>query len=111
MKTAPTLLLAPLAMLQAADTPALQPPQHRAAEPSTSSIGIRMVRIEAGTFTMGQDAPQTDYKMSIHPGESDRADWDEKPSHRVVISKAFHIGATEVTVEQYRQFDPCRRHF
>jgi hypothetical protein len=28
-----------------------------AAEPVTNSIGIRLVRIEAGTFTMGQDGP------------------------------------------------------
>ena len=63
----------------------------QAAEPITNSIGIKLVRIESGTFTMGQDGPQTDYKMSIHPGESDRADWDEKPVHKVVISKPFQI--------------------
>ena len=47
--------------------------------------------------------------MHKHPGESDRPDWDEKPVHQVVISKPFHIGATEVTVAQYRQFDPQYR--
>ena len=77
-----------------------------AAEPIANSIGMKLVRIEPGTFTMGQDGPQTDYDMHKHPGESDRPDWDEKPVHKVVISKPFHIGATEVTVEQYRQFDP-----
>ena len=80
-----------------------------AAEPITNSIGMKLVRIEPGTFTMGQDGPQTDYKMKNHPGESDRPDWDEKPVHKVVISKPFHIGSTEVTVEQYRQFDPAYR--
>lgn len=75
----------------------------------TNSIGIKLVRIEPGTFTMGQDGPQTDYRMKHHPGESDRPDWDEKPVHKVVISKPFHIGSTEVTVEQYRQFDPAYR--
>jgi formylglycine-generating enzyme required for sulfatase activity len=100
MKTTVTrlavLLFAPLAALHAA-------------QPMLNSIGMTLVPIEPGAFTMGQDGPQTDYKMSIHPGESDRADWDEKPTHRVVISKAFHIGATEVTVEQYRQFEPAYR--
>jgi len=67
---------------------------------------MALVRIEPGTFTMGQDGPQTDYKMKNHPGESDRPDWDEKPVHKVVISKPFYIGATEVTVDQYWQFDP-----
>ena len=75
----------------------------------TNSIGIKLVRIEPGTFTMGQDGPQTDYKMKNHPGESDRPDWDEKPVHKVVISKPFHIGATEITVQQFRQFDPAYR--
>ena len=77
-----------------------------AAELSSNSIGMDLVRIEAGTFMMGQDGPQTDYKMKNHPGESDRPDWDEKPVHRVFISKPFFIGATEVTVNQYRKFDP-----
>ena len=40
-----TLLLAPLEVLQAA-------------EPVTNSIGMTLVRIEAGTFTMWQDGPQ-----------------------------------------------------
>ena len=75
----------------------------------TNSIGIKLVRIEPGTFTMGQGGQQTDYKMKHHPGESDRPDWDEKPVHKVVISKPFHIGTTEITVQQYRQFDPAYR--
>lgn len=87
------LLLAPLDALHAV-------------EPITNSIGMKLVPIAPGRFQMGQDGPQSDYDMRKHPGESDRADWDEKPVHTVNISKAFHIGATEVTVEQYRQFDP-----
>jgi formylglycine-generating enzyme required for sulfatase activity len=73
------------------------------AEPITNSIGMKLVRIEPGTYTMGQDGPQTDYDMHKHPRESDRPDWDEKPGHKVAISNPFHIGATEVTIEQYRQ--------
>ena len=90
------ILLAPLVALHAA-------------EPITNSIGMKLVRIEPGTFTIGHDGPQTDYDMRRHPGESDRADWDEKPVHTVKISKPFHIGATEATVEQYRQFEPDYR--
>jgi formylglycine-generating enzyme required for sulfatase activity len=81
----------------------------QSAEFISNSIGMKLARIRAGTFTMGQDGLQTDYKMNKHPGESDRADWDEKPVHRVVISKPFYIGSTEVTVEQYRRFDPAYR--
>jgi formylglycine-generating enzyme required for sulfatase activity len=76
------------------------------AEPVTNSIGMKLVPIAPGSFQMGQYGAQTDYKMKKHPEESDRPDWDEKPVHQVNISRPFHIGATEVTVEQYRQFDP-----
>jgi len=77
-----------------------------AAEPITNSIGMKLMPIPPGSFQMGQEGSQTDYEMKKHPEESDRADWDEKPVHQVNISRPFHIGATEVTVEQYRQFDP-----
>ena len=87
----------------------LAPPALPAAESITNSVGIKLVPIEPGSFLMGQDGSQTDYDMHKHPGESDRPDWDEKPVHQVVISKPFHIGATEVTVAQYRQFDPAYR--
>ena len=30
-----------------------------AAEPITNSLGMKLVRIEPGTFTMGQDGPTT----------------------------------------------------
>jgi len=76
-----------------------------AAEPITNSIGMKLVRIEPGSFTMGQDGPAADYKMTKHPAKFDDADWDEKPAHRVVITQAFHMGVTEVTVEQYRHYE------
>ena len=96
-----TALLAPLVALHAVDAPTKPAP-----EPITNSIGMKLVPIAPGSFQMGQDGPQTDYDMKKHPEESDLADWDEKPVHQVKISKPFYIGASEVTVEQYRQFDP-----
>jgi len=77
-----------------------------AAEPITNSLGMKLVRIESGSFTMGQDGPAADYKISKHPTKFDDADWDEKPAHRVTLMQSFHIGATEVTVAQYRRFMP-----
>jgi formylglycine-generating enzyme required for sulfatase activity len=38
----------------------------------------------------------------VNPG-STRA---RRYAHRVTISAAFHMGATEVTLGQYRQFQP-----
>jgi hypothetical protein len=45
----------------------------------------------------------------LDPGYSfvvDGGDWDEKPVHNVTISSVFYIQQTEVTAEQYKQFDP-----
>jgi formylglycine-generating enzyme required for sulfatase activity len=81
-------------------------PTSLAADPITNSIGMKLVRIAPGTFTMGQDGPAADYQTIEHPAEFDRADWDEKPAHPVTIMQAFHVGATEVTAGQYRQFKP-----
>ena len=78
----------------------------RAAEPITNSIGMKLVPISPGTFTMGQDGPAADYNVKAHAEKFDDADWDEKPAHQVTISTAYHIGATEVTLGQYRLFKP-----
>ena len=87
------LLLAPLAALHAA-------------EPVTNSIGMKLVRIEPGTFTMGQDGPpMEDYLRQKRFGEMhkdfDRIDFDEKPAHKVTITQPFLMSVTEVTVAQY----------
>ncbi len=77
-----------------------------AAEPITNSIGMKFVRVEPGSFTMGQDGPAADYNVKKHAAKFDDADWDEKPAHRVTITQPFAIGATEVTQAQFRQFRP-----
>lgn len=72
----------------------------------TNSIGMKLVRVEAGSFLMGQNGPAADYKMSQHPNRDDEADVDEKPQHRVQITAPFYLGTTEVTLGQYRRFKP-----
>lgn len=84
-------------------------PLHAAEPPPatiTNSVGMKLVRIAPGAFLMGQDSPRADYSPR-HADQCDTADWDERPVHRVSISTAFHIGATEVTIGQYRQFKPA----
>jgi formylglycine-generating enzyme required for sulfatase activity len=76
-----------------------------AAETITNSIGMKLVPISPGSFVMGQDGPASDYKIAKHPEKFDDADWDEKPAHRVTITQAFHMAATEVTLAQYRAMD------
>ncbi len=75
-------------------------------EPLINSLGMRLMPIEAGAFLMGQDGPAADYHVKKHAEKFDDADWDERPAHRVTISKRFHLGATEVTLAQYRAFRP-----
>ena len=82
-----------------------------ATPPITNSIGMALVRIEPGTFTVGQDGPPVvDYlgakRMAEMHRDFSRIDFDEKPAHRVTITRPFLMGVTEVTMAQYLQFDP-----
>jgi formylglycine-generating enzyme required for sulfatase activity len=54
--------------------------------------GLKYVWIPPGTFMMG-----------CSPGDNECYE-DEKPFHRVTISKGFWIGQTEVTVAAYKRF-------
>ena len=54
--------------------------------------GLKYVWIPPGTFMMGCSPGDTEY------------DADEKPAHRVTISKGFWIGQTPVTVGAYKRF-------
>ena len=53
--------------------------------PVKDGISIDMVRVEAGTFTMGATA------------EMKNPDVDEKPTHRVTLINDYYIGKYEVT--------------
>ena len=53
----------------------------------TNSIGMQFRPIPAGSFTMGDDE-----------GED-----DEKPAHKVTITKPFYLGTYEVTQAQYEK--------
>jgi len=69
-------------------------PSSPAPQKSVNSIGIEFVRIQPGSFLMGQEQG---------------GDWDEQPVHKVAISRPFYMAATEVTNAQYQQFDPEHR--
>lgn len=56
---------------------------------------IPTVEIPAGSFYMGSDGAGEDY--------------DEAPVHRVNLTRAFRMGATEVTNAQYERFRPEHR--
>ena len=57
-----------------------------------NSIGMTLVLVPAGEFKMGS------------PDSDKDASYDEKPRHRVRITKPFWLGAHPVTVGQFRKF-------
>ncbi|WP_341678421.1 formylglycine-generating enzyme family protein [Niveibacterium sp. SC-1] len=71
-----------------------------------NSLDMRFVRIPAGDFLMGSD--ETPEALALaYPGYArerfTKLD-DEAPVHRVRITHDFYLGATEVTVGQFRRF-------
>ena len=80
----------------------------------TNSIGMKFVHIKPGTFRMGVGRTPLPEELN-HPKEksgnreiyipTENGDYDERPVHRVTISKPFLMGIHEVTNEQYEKFD------
>jgi formylglycine-generating enzyme required for sulfatase activity len=83
------LLAGILACSQAPDTtvPARAP---AALKTTTNTFEMKLVLIPAGEFLMGSPESDTD------------ASADEKPQHRVRITRPYYLGATEVTRGQYQ---------
>ena len=69
--------------------PPPEPPGPESGEVITNSIGMKLVLIPAGEFLMGSPDSYTDARCN------------EKPQHRVSITKPFYFGIYPVTQEQY----------
>ena len=100
-----TRILFSLLMLFAA------PPFVRAAEEPTekdftNSLGMKMVRIEAGRFQMGLGEKSVPDALLNKREYLRNGNYDEHPTHPVTISRSFFMGVFEVTNEQFEQFDP-----
>jgi len=71
---------------------------------------IPVVRIPAGSFTMGADAQQLSNAVVSGFGvNSDRpahGDFDEAPAHKVTLSHSFSIATHLISAEEFQQFDP-----
>ena len=68
--------------------------------------GVKMafVLIPAGSFTMGTTEAEINGLRAKWPKAQEKWFADEKPAHKVTISKAFWMGRYEVTVGQFRRF-------
>ena len=73
--------------------PPLPAQEQPATTSSTNSLGMSLVRIGPGSFTMG----------------STDGNWDERPTREVTITRPFSMGVTEVTNAQYESFDPTHK--
>jgi formylglycine-generating enzyme required for sulfatase activity len=83
----------PVTPQQAQEAPAkahLSPPPGQVAD--NPKDGLKYVWIPPGTFMMG-----------CSPGDNECGN-DEKPLHRVTITRGFWIGQTDVTVGAYKRF-------
>jgi formylglycine-generating enzyme len=74
----------------------------------TNSIGMRLVQVESGSFTMGFTGGPIPLAIAVREWRTN-GDFDEHPSHSVRIQTGFYLGAFEVTNAQYEQFDPAHR--
>lgn len=72
-----------------------------------------VVQVKPGSFAMGADSGALAKEvvdgfgvMSTRPAHGD---FDEVPAHKVTLSHGFGIGVSQVTAEEFRQFDPTYR--
>jgi formylglycine-generating enzyme required for sulfatase activity len=72
-------------------TKAPAPGRNKPPKEITSSVGMKLVFIPSGKFTMGS------------PKEEKDRDEDEGPQHEVAITPAFYLGGYEVTQKQFRE--------
>ena len=77
---------------------------HLPGKERTNSLGMTLVRIEPGSFLMGSTKEQIDQLLRLLP-EWER-EWceDERPQHRVDITRPYLLGIHQVTVGQFRRF-------
>jgi hypothetical protein len=66
--------------------------------------------IPAGSFTMGAGSEPLPKNIidgvGVMSARLPNGDFDTLPAHQVQLTRPFAIATTQVTVEQYRQFDP-----
>ncbi|MHC4528425.1 MAG: formylglycine-generating enzyme family protein, partial [Planctomycetota bacterium] len=72
----------------------------------TNSIGMKLVRIEPGAFTMGLGAEPLLAHLVTSKSHFATGDFDEHPAHKVEITRPFYMAVYEATNAQYEQFDP-----
>jgi formylglycine-generating enzyme required for sulfatase activity/serine/threonine protein kinase/Leucine-rich repeat (LRR) protein len=76
----------------------------------TNGIGAKMILIPPGEFLMGSTDEQMETalkaaeEIKTDQGTKDQIQKAERPQHRVAITKPFLMGATEITMGQFKKF-------
>ena len=72
----------------------------------TNSIGMKLVRIEPGSFKMGFEGTPLPKDLLTQKELFPTGDFDEHPCHDVTITAPFYMATFELTNVQYEMFDP-----
>jgi formylglycine-generating enzyme required for sulfatase activity len=82
----------------------------------TNSVGMKFVRIEPGSFEMGNLSELLPFDMMPQDGGPGNrmdhlrvGDFDERPVHKVKITKPFYMATLEVTNSLYELFDASHK--
>lgn len=80
-------------------------PQAGGSQPHSyeNSLGMKMIRVPAGEFLMGDPKPleQLTSEAFLFPDDE-----DERPAHGVTIPHPFYMSQTDVTAAEFQKFDP-----
>src|SRR5688500_14210986 len=89
----------------AALSPLLSFAAEPAARPIVNSIGMKLARIPAGEFVMGNNESHEQLAKGFPQYEAKRIEeLTDEPPHKVRITKPFYMGVHEVTIEQFKRF-------
>src|SRR5262249_5940693 len=77
----------------------------------TNSLGMKFMPIPAGKFTMGSPQKEIDHWLKLKVDQWTRDHLTaETAEHEVKVTQPFYMGATEVTVGQFREFVTQRKY-
>ena len=72
----------------------------------TNSLRMDLVLVPAGELSMGSSPEEVSRILDLHPTRDREWFLDERPAHRVRISRPFYVGVHEVTNAQFRRYAP-----